>query len=72
MGRRKENILEAYRLYAKLRDERGMTDYEVSKETGIAAPTLSAWKSQEYMPKADKISKIAKLFNEPIENFLRY
>ena len=31
----------SYEKYAKLRDERGYSDYRVSKETGIGAATLS-------------------------------
>ncbi len=59
-----------YERYAALRDERHMKDYQVSKETGIATATLSSWKRGEYTPKVDKLAKIAKLFNVPIEALL--
>ena len=55
-----------YEVYARLRDERGMTDYRVAQETGIATATLSSWKSGEYTPKLDKLMAIAKLFDVPI------
>ena len=59
-----------YEVYAKLRDERGMTDYQVSQETGIAAATLSNWKAGRYTPKVDKRLKIAKLFNVTVSDLL--
>ena len=59
-----------YQKYAALRKERGMTDYQVSKEIGSSPSTFSAWKRGEYTPKVDKLAKIAKLFNVPIEALL--
>lgn len=48
-----------YTKYAKIRDEKGLTDYKVSKATGIRSSTLSEWKNGRYTPKLDKIAKIA-------------
>lgn len=48
-----------YSNYARLRDERGLTDYKVAQNTGIATATLTAWKQGKYVPKYDKLSKIA-------------
>ena len=59
-----------YDIYAKLRDARGMTDYQVAQETGIAAATLSNWKAGRYTPKVDKMLKIAKLFNVAVSDLL--
>lgn len=59
-----------YQKYAKLRDERGLTDYAVATQTGIATATLSSWKSGEYTPKVDKLMKIAKLFDVSIEEII--
>ena len=59
-----------YKTYAQLRDERGMTDYRVCQETGIASATLSAWKAGQYTPKIDKLMKIAKLFNVTVTDLL--
>lgn len=59
-----------YQRYAKLRDEKGLTDYAVAKETGIATATLSCWKNGEYEPKIDKLYAIAQFFGVPIEYFL--
>ncbi len=58
----------SYEVYAKLRDERGYSDYRVAKETKIGAATLSDWKNGVSTPKADKIFLIAKLFEIPVEN----
>lgn len=59
-----------YEKYAKLRDDRGLTDYRVSVETGIATATLSEWKKGTYTPKVDKLYLIAKLFNVQIEDLI--
>lgn len=58
----------SYDLYAKMRDERGYSDYRVSKETGIGAATLSDWKSGISIPKVDKLFQIASLFQIRIED----
>ena len=59
-----------YKTYARRRDERGLTDYRVCQETGIAAATLSSWKSGRYTPKIDKLMLIAKLFNVTVTDLL--
>lgn len=59
-----------YEKYAKLRDERGLTDYRVAQDTGIPASTLSEWKAGLYRPKVDKLLKIAKLFNIPVNELI--
>ena len=59
-----------YEKYAKLRDERGYTDYRVSKETGIPTATLTSWKQGIYRPKVDKLMLIAKLFGVDVKELL--
>lgn len=51
-------------------EERGITAYKVSKETGVATATLTEWKNGTYQPKVDKLMLIAKFFDVPIEYFL--
>lgn len=51
----------AYENYCLLRDKLGYTDYKVAKETGIGTATMSNWKNGKYVPKTDKIQKIASL-----------
>ena len=60
-----------YTKYAELRDERGISDYEVSKLTGIPKSTFSDWKSGRSCPKADKLLALAALFNVPLETFIK-
>lgn len=59
-----------YSIYSKLRDSSGVTDYEISKQTGIPTSTLTNWKMGRYTPKVDKIKKIADYFGVTIEYFL--
>ena len=59
-----------YEKYAVLRDAKGVTDYRVSEETGIAKSTFSDWKSGRSKPKADKLQKIAVYFGVSIEHLL--
>ena len=59
-----------YEKYEALKAERNLTDADVVRETGVASSTLSDWKAGRYTPKADKLLKIAKLFNVPLEYFL--
>lgn len=51
-----------YEVYASLRDARNLTDYQVAKETGIPRSTFSEWKKGSYVPKAEKIQKLADFF----------
>lgn len=48
-----------YSNYCIARDKCGFTDYKVAKETGIGTATMSNWKNGKYVPKTDKIQKIA-------------
>lgn len=59
-----------YARYAKLRDAKGITDYRVAKDTGIAKATLCEWKKGTYNPKVDKLLTLAKYFDVPLEYFL--
>ena len=48
-----------YEIFQRLLDEREITPYRVSKDTGIATSTFTDWKMGRSTPKADKIQKIA-------------
>ena len=56
-----------YKKYVQLRDERGVTDYEVAKKAGISPSSLSNWKAGRYKPKVDKLKKIADYFGVTLE-----
>ena len=58
-----------YSKYAELRDKKHVTDYRVSKDTGISTATLSNWKNGNYKPKFDKLLILAKYFDVPVEYF---
>lgn len=60
-----------YEKFEKLLEERGVTAYEVAKQTDIAQSTLTAWKKGEYTPKIDKLCKIANYFEIPVTYFIR-
>lgn len=59
-----------YKKYAEARDQAGVTDYEVAKQTGVSTSTLTNWKYGRYTPKVNKLKKIADFFGKPIEYFL--
>lgn len=60
----------SYEKYARIRDEKGISDYQVWKDTGIATATLSDWKNGISKPKTDKLKILADYFGVPIESFL--
>lgn len=59
-----------YEKIQKLIDERGITAYQLAKETGISPSRFSEWKRGGCKPKIDKLQKIAHYFDVPIEYFL--
>ena len=58
-----------YKNYVLLRDERGLTDYRVSVDTGITKSTFSDWKNGRSKPKFEKLLILAKYFGVPVEYF---
>ena len=57
-------------MYEKLQillDKTDKTAYQVSKETGVSTATLS---NGNYVPKADKLKKIADYFGVTVDYFL--
>lgn len=59
-----------YEKYCELRDKKGVTDYRVAAETGINGSTFTDWKTGRSNPGVEKLYKIAKYFDVPIEYFL--
>lgn len=60
----------AYAKYEKLLKLKNDTSYRVAKKTGIALPTFTAWKKGVYVPKIDKLQKLANYFGVPVTYFL--
>lgn len=48
----------------------GISQYRLSKDTGIAQSCISDWLNGRSKPKLDKLRKIADYFDVPIEYFL--
>ena len=59
-----------YETFKKLIDERNITPYKVSKDTGISQATLSDWKVGKSKPKADKLKILAEYFGVSIDVFI--
>lgn len=64
-----------YAKYAMLRDERDLSDYQVSLKTGIPQSTLYDWRQRSAKnPEAElsfgNILKIAKLFEVSMDAFV--
>ena len=58
-----------YGKYVALRDGKGVTDYAVSKATGIPQSTFSDWKSGRSKPKLEKLKLIADYFEVSVDYF---
>ena len=48
-----------YSRFLAILKSKNLTPYKVAKETGISQATLTAWKNGTYVPKYDKLKKIA-------------
>ncbi len=48
-----------YERYCRIRDEKGMKDSSIAKQTGITKSTFSDWKNGRSTPKREKLAKIA-------------
>ena len=56
-----------YEIYCRLRDERGLKDADVVRETKITKSTFSDWKSGRSNPKQEKLQKIADFFGVTVD-----
>lgn len=61
---------ERYERYAKARDLKGLTDYQVAQLTGIAPSVLSDWKNNRSEPKSEKMVKIAQCLDMTAETLI--
>lgn len=59
----------SYEIFKELCKKRGVKIAEVARATGIAHPTFTAWKKGEYIPKNEKMQKIADFFDVPVSYF---
>lgn len=56
-----------YEIFVKLLNEKGITPYKLSQDTGISTATLSDWKKGRSTPKQDKLKKIADYFGVSVD-----
>lgn len=59
-----------YKRYAEIRDSRKLNDHQVSKLANIRSSCIYDWKYGYYTPKIDKLIKIAKALDVPVEELL--
>lgn len=59
-----------YEKYVSLRNEKQITDYKVSIDTGITKSTFTDWKNGRSNPKLEKLKILADYFDVSIEYFL--
>lgn len=57
-----------YKNFEKLCKDKGVKVADVSKATGVSQATFSNWKSGRYIPKVDKLQKIADYFGVPLSS----
>lgn len=58
-----------YDRYCRLRNEKGVKDATVARETGIPRSTFTDWKNGRSQPKNDKLQKIADYFGVTVDYF---
>lgn len=56
--------------YAKIRDRKGLTDYEVAKLGDFSRSVLTSWKNGTSTPSVKVAHKISNVLNVPIWEFL--
>ena len=59
-----------YKKFSELLQNRQLSTYRVSKDTGISQQTFSDWKAGRSTPKIDKLQKIADYFGVSIDYFI--
>jgi len=64
----RRNIL--YDKFRQIITERGLTVYKIAKDTDIPQSTFSQWKSGRSVPKVDKLQKVAKYLDVPLEDLV--
>lgn len=60
-----------YSKFEEICNDRNVTPYRVCAETGVATSTITEWKNGTYVPKYDKVRKIADFFNVTVDFFIK-
>lgn len=56
-----------YSRYCKLRDEKGVSDYQVAKSIGVNQAVFSDWRRGKSAPKTEKLVRIARFFGVSLD-----
>lgn len=56
-----------WEIFEKLREQRGVSLYQIGKDLGINPSSFSNWKAGRYTPKQDKLKRIADYFGVSVE-----
>ena len=65
-----ENNSFAYQKFKQLREEKGVSEYQVAVGTGISTTVFTQWSRGDYNLKLDKLTLIANYFNVPVTDFI--
>jgi len=65
-----EVIVFMYERYVELRNQKGVSDYRVAKDTGIPKSTFSDWKSGRSKPKIAKLKILAGYFGVAVDELI--
>lgn len=63
-------IIFMYERYVELRNQKGVSDYRVAKDTGIPKSTFSDWKSGRSKPKIAKLKILAGYFDVAVDELI--
>lgn len=66
-----ENTSYAYQKFKKIRENAGMSEYQVSVGTGISTTVFTQWSRGDYDLKLDKLIQIANFFHIPVTEFIK-
>lgn len=56
-----------YEIYERLREARGLSDYAVAAQTGIARSILSEWKTGKHQPGIKNLLILANFFGVSVD-----
>ena len=56
-----------YEIYERLREARGLSDYAVAAQTGIARSILSEWKAGKHQPGIKNLLILANFFGVSVD-----
>lgn len=66
----KEDRIKKFQLVKKLAELRGESINSVAKKCDMFPNQMTYWKNGRSMPKTDKLVKIARHFDVPVETFI--